>query len=56
MKYFLSATFLIIIFLYAIYFCVFIVVNNARVRRDLFYQYNYIPAALLNTIKVHKLR
>ncbi|AKR14124.1 hypothetical protein [Dasychira pudibunda nucleopolyhedrovirus] len=56
MKYFLSATFLIIIFLYAIYFCVFIIVNNARVRRSLFYQYNYIPAALLSTVRVHGLK
>nr|UIX56173.1 HycuOrf-45 hypothetical protein [Hyphantria cunea nucleopolyhedrovirus]UIX56319.1 HycuOrf-45 hypothetical protein [Hyphantria cunea nucleopolyhedrovirus] len=56
MKYFLSATFLLIIFLYAIYFCVVIIFNNRRVRRNLFYQYNYIPASLLNTVKVHKLK
>ena len=56
MKYFLSATLLIIVFLYAMYFCVFIIVNNSRVKRDLFYQYNYIPAALLSTVKVHKLK
>ncbi|BAE72334.1 ORF45 peptide [Hyphantria cunea nucleopolyhedrovirus] len=56
MKYFLSATFLIIIFLYAIYFCVVIIVNNKRVQRNLFYQYNYIPASLLNTVKVHNIK
>lgn len=56
MKYLLSATFLIILFLYSIYFCVFIIVNNARVRRDLFYQYNYIPAALLDTVRVRRLK
>ncbi|ABF50284.1 unknown [Antheraea pernyi nucleopolyhedrovirus] len=56
MKYFLSATFLIIVFLYAVYFCVLIIINNERVRRDLFYQYNYIPAALLRTVRVHQLK
>jgi hypothetical protein len=56
MKYFLSTTFLIIVFLYAMYFCVLIIVNNSRVRRDLFYKYNYIPVTLLNTVKVYKLK
>lgn len=56
MKYFLSATFLTIIFIYAIYFCVVVIINNSRVRRDLFYQYNYIPAPLINTVKIHKLK
>lgn len=56
MKYFLSSTFLVIMFIYAIYLCAYIVINNARVRRDLFYHYNYIPAALLSAVKVHKLK
>ncbi|AOT85519.1 pif-7 [Cyclophragma undans nucleopolyhedrovirus] len=54
--YFLSATFLIIVFIYLMYFCATIVINNARVRRELFYHYNYIPDTLLNTVRVHKLK
>lgn len=56
MKYFLSAIFLIIVFMYAMYFCITIVVNNGRVQRDLFYHYNYVPDTLLNTVRVHKLK
>ncbi|ABL76038.1 Mv-ORF86 peptide [Maruca vitrata nucleopolyhedrovirus] len=56
MKYFLSATFLIIVFMYLMYFCISIIVNNARVQRDLFYHYNYVPDTILNTVRVHKLK
>ncbi|ANF29686.1 ORF_38 [Catopsilia pomona nucleopolyhedrovirus] len=56
MKYFLSATFLIIIFMYTVYFCILIVINNNRVRQNLFYHYNYVPDTLLNTVNVHKLK
>ncbi|AAN28145.1 hypothetical protein QKT50_gp107 [Rachiplusia ou multiple nucleopolyhedrovirus] len=56
MKYFLSATFLIIVFMYLMYFCISIVVNNARVQQDLFYHYNYVPDTLLNTVRVRKLK
>ncbi|AAK85660.1 hypothetical protein [Epiphyas postvittana nucleopolyhedrovirus] len=56
MRYFLSATFLIIVFLYAMYLCVLIIINNANVRQNLFYHYNCIPSTLLNTVKVHKLK
>jgi hypothetical protein len=54
--YFLSASFLIIVFIYLLYFCVRIIINNARVRRDLFYHYNYIPETLVDTVRVHRLK
>ncbi|AVA31134.1 ac110 [Oxyplax ochracea nucleopolyhedrovirus] len=56
MKYFLSSIFLIVIFIYSIYLCFIIILNNRRVERNLFYYYNYIPDTLLNTVKVHKLK
>ena len=54
--YFLSGIFLIVIFLYLMYLCVCIIINNKEVRRQLFYQYNYIPDTLLNTVHVHRLK
>ncbi|AKN81034.1 hypothetical protein [Lonomia obliqua multiple nucleopolyhedrovirus] len=54
--YFLSATFLVIVFIYLMYFCVNIIINNTRVRQQLFYHYNYVPDTLLNTVRVHRLK
>ncbi|USC25950.1 ac110 [Palpita vitrealis nucleopolyhedrovirus] len=56
MKYFLSTLFLIITFLFLTYLCIIIIVNNKRVRKDLFYHYNYVPGTLLKTVRVHKLK
>ncbi|UZE89723.1 PIF-7 [Parapoynx stagnalis nucleopolyhedrovirus] len=54
--YFVSATFLIIIFIYLMYFIVIVIINNTRVRRELFYKYNYIPDTLLDAVTVYQLK